>query len=124
MNVISRHLDYMIKNGIDVPEEHEQVSSFYWLPKLPPKNYGSRFIVASNKCTTKQLSSLLTSCFKTILTHYKQYCDGISKHSGINCFWFVNNSTEVLDMLHQMNKTSRARRFDSYDFATLYTNIP
>ena len=23
-----------------------------------------------------------------------------------------------------MNKTSRARRFDSYDFATLYTNIP
>ena len=37
-----------------------------------------RFIVASNKCTTKQLSSLLTSCFKTILTHYNNhYCDGI-----------------------------------------------
>ena len=38
--------------------------------------------------------------------------------------WIVNNSTEVLDRLHQINKTSRARLFDSYDFATLYTNIP
>ena len=33
-------------------------------------------------------------------------------------------STTLLDRLHQINKTSRARRFDSYDFSTLYTNIP
>ena len=37
------------------------------LPKLHKNPYGARFIAASNKCTTKQLSSLLTSCFKTIL---------------------------------------------------------
>ena len=113
-----------MKNEIDLQEQHEQLPSFYWLPKLHKKPYGSRFIAASNKCTTKQLSSVLTSCFKTILTNYKQYCDGIYNHSGINCFWIVNNSTEVLDRLHQINKTSRARRFDSYDFAILYTNIP
>ena len=29
-----------------------------------------------------------------------------------------------MDRLHQINKTSKARKFDSYDFATLYTNIP
>ena len=67
---------------------------------------------------------IVTSCFKTILTHYKQYYDGIYNHSGINCFWIINNSTEVLDRLHQINKTSSARRFESYNFATLYTNIP
>ena len=67
---------------------------------------------------------ITTSCFKTIITHYKQYCDGIYNHSGINCFWIINNSTEVLDRLHKINKTSRAKQFDSYDFATLYTNIP
>ena len=39
-------------------------------------------------------------------------------------FLDINNSTEVLDRLHEINKTSRARQFDSYDFATLYTNIP
>ena len=31
---------------------------------------------------------------------------------------------EVLDRLHNINKTSRAKSFNSYDFATLYTNIP
>ena len=109
-----------MRNEIEVQEQHEQLPSFYWLPKLHKKPYGSRFIAASNKCTTKRLSSLLTSCFKTIINHYKQYCAGIYNHSGINCFWIINNSTEVLDRLHKINKTSRV----SYDFATLYTNIP
>ena len=35
--LMSMHLDYMMKNGIDVPEQHEQLSSFYWLPKLHKK---------------------------------------------------------------------------------------
>ena len=43
-----------------------------YLRKLYKKPYGSRFIAASNKCTTKQLSSLLTSCFKNI-HNYIQY---------------------------------------------------
>ena len=37
MNIISRHLDYMVKNEIDVQEQHEQLPSFYWLPKLHKK---------------------------------------------------------------------------------------
>ena len=111
-----------MKNDIDVQEQHEQLPSIYWLPnyKLHKKPYGSRFIAASITCTIKQLSPLLTSCFKTIYYIY----DGIYNHSGINCYWIINNSTEVLDELHQINKTSRARKFYRYDFTTLYTNIP
>ena len=84
-NVVSRHLHYMMKNSIDVDSEHECLPSFYWLPKLHKTPYGTRFIAASNKCTSKRLSSLLTSCFKTILIHYKQYCEGIYRHTGVNC---------------------------------------
>ena len=62
----------MVKNGVDVSPEQEELPSFYWLPKLHKTPYGTRFIAASNKCITKQLSSLLTSCFKTILIHYKK----------------------------------------------------
>ena len=62
----------MTKNGIDVLEQHEQLPSFYWLPKLHKKTYSSWFIAASNKCTTKQL---LTSCFITIFTN--NYCDAM-----------------------------------------------
>ena len=89
-------------------------------------HYGTRFIAASNRCTTKQLSALLTSCYKTIITHFKQYCSGIYKHTGVNNFWIIaiDNSKEVLDRLQNINKNSRATSFDSYDFATVYTNIP
>ena len=49
VNIISRHLDYiMVKNEIDVQEQHEPFPSFYWLPKLHNKPYCSRFIAASN----------------------------------------------------------------------------
>ena len=44
VNIISRHLDYMVRNEIKVQEQHEQLPSFYWLPKLHKKPYGSRFI--------------------------------------------------------------------------------
>ena len=37
----------------------DSINSLNWFPKLHKKPYGSRFIAASNKCTTKQLSSLL-----------------------------------------------------------------
>ena len=73
MSVINRHLDYMLKSGIDVCEQHERLPSFYWLPKLHKTPYRTRFIAASNRCTTKQLSALLTSCFKTIINHFKPF---------------------------------------------------
>ena len=86
--------------------------------------YGCRFIAVSNKCTTKPLSSMLTSCFSTILTHYKEYCGGIYRHTGVNAFWIINNSQQVLEMLERVNTFGKAQHFDSFDFATLYTNIP
>ena len=124
VNMVSGHFDYMVKNGIDVSPEQEELPSFYWLSKLLKTPYDTRFIAASNKCTTKELSSLLASCFQTILIQYKEYCEGIYRHTGVNCYWIVDNSKEVLDRLHNINNVSHATCFDSYDFATLYTNIP
>ena len=39
----------------------------------------------------------------------------------MNCYWIVDNSKEVLKRLHNI---SHVKCFNSYDFATLYTNIP
>ena len=41
----------------------------------------------------------------------------------MNCSWVIDNSKEVLDRLHNINKVSGAKCFDSYDFSTLYTNL-
>ena len=87
-------------------------------------DYGSRFIAASSRCTTKPLSKLLTSCLNLIIQHYKEYNEGITRNSGANCFWIINNSTQVLNKLSKLNNTIAATHFDSFDFATLYTNIP
>ena len=123
-DIVLRHIKYMEHNGIVLQSEHETLPSFYRLPKLHKSPFGKRFIAASNKCTTKRLSTLLTACFKTTLTLYKQYCEEIYKRSGVNCFWVIENSLEVLEKLRRINKTSEARCFETYDFATLYTSVP
>ena len=97
--------------------------SIYWLPKLH-KN-----LMAPGSLLL-QINALQNSFHHYLLLVLKQYLLVINNivmvynHSGINCFWIINNSTEVLDRLHQINKTLRARQFDIYNFATLYTNTP
>ena len=122
--IVCRHIVYMKSKSISIPHEMEQLPCMYWLPKLHKTPFGSRFIAASNKCTTKPLSRLLTACLTTIMIHFKEYCDGIFRNTGVNCFWIINNSQQVLSSLSYLNKVSRAKHFDSFDFTTLYTNIP
>ena len=75
--VILDHLQYMTKVNINVEPDHEDLPSFYWLPKLHKNPYGKRFIAASNRCTTKSLSKLLTTCLAKITCHFREYCNGI-----------------------------------------------
>ena len=109
---------------IVVKPELECLPSFYWLPKLHKQPYGNRFIAASYRCTTKPLSRLLTSCLNTIINHFRQYCNGIYCRTGVNCFWVIENSQQVLSTLKKINYFSSAKHCDSYDFSTLYTSIP
>ena len=82
---------------------------------------GSKFITACSHCTAKPLSSILTTCVTTITQHYNEYCVG---NTVVNCFWIINNSQQALRKLHKVNESSSVRHFDSFDFSTLYTNIP
>ena len=45
--------------------------------------------------------------------------------TGVNCFWIIDNSQQVLSALSKIKYFSTAKHLDSYDFSTLYTsNIP
>ena len=99
----------------------EDLLAFYWLPKLHKKPCGTRFIAAFNKCTTKELSTLLTYCFTTITNHFKQNCEGIFRNTGINYFWIIHNSQHVLTTIQNLNATTKPKCFD---FSAPYTNIP
>ena len=114
----------MNSRNIKIPEDMKQLPTFYWLPKMHKNPFGSRFIAASSACTTKPLSQLLTSSLKLITKHFKEYCEGIARNTGANSFWIIDNAAEVLQKLKKLNRTKRAKQFNSFDFSTLYTNIP
>ena len=56
--------------------------------------------------------------------HFKQYCNGIYCKTGVNSFWIIDNSQQVLSALSKINYFPTAKHLDSYDFSTLYTSIP
>ena len=64
----------------------------------------------SSSCTTTSLSKVLTSCKKTY------------EREGINYFWSIKNSTEILSKLKA--KGFQASNISTYDFSTLYTTLP
>ena len=53
----------------------------------------------------------------------KKYCDVIYSHSGINQMWILKNSKELLDNFNSHSLAS-VNSIKTYDFYTLYTNIP
>ena len=68
--LIAGHVVDLAKWNIAVASKMKPLPTLYWLPKLHKSPYGSRFIAASNICTTKPLSRLLTSCLSL------EYCEG------------------------------------------------
>ena len=123
-HIVRTHISDMKRWNINIPLDMEELPSVYWLPKLHKNPYGNRFIAASNKCTTKPLSRLLTDCLTTVLVHYNEYCNGIFRNTGVNCCWVISNSQSVLDSIQRLSNAADAHSLNTYDFSTLYTNIP
>ena len=55
--------------GLFVDEDHNNLPTLYWLPRLHKRPYKSRFIASSSACTATELSILLTSCLTVIKNH-------------------------------------------------------
>jgi hypothetical protein len=91
--------------------------------KIIPK---SRYIAASNSCTTKPLSNIITICLKFIYNQHKKYCDSIYKYTGVKKMWIIHNSQAVLDQINNFNNDMKYKmnNINTYDLSTLYTNIP
>ena len=120
-DIISNHEKCCKNLGAEVSFNHEKLPTMYWIPKLHKNPYKARFIANSSMCTTNHLSKLLTSCLSTIKEHVKRYCDKTYENSGINLFWSIKNSSEVLTKLQ--SKNYQASKISTYDFSTLYTTL-
>ena len=72
--------------------------------------------------TTTVLSKLLTSCLTAVKKHWIRYYDTVYERDGINYFWSIKNSNDVLNKFK--SKNFRASKLSTYDFSTLYTTLP
>ena len=119
--IINLHKDKISKNfNINISDQDSSIPSLFWIPKLHKNPFKSRFIAGASKCTTKQLSVEVTLCLTAIRDHFRKYCNCIFKHTGINHFWSINNSTEFISKIKHRN----AKSINCFDFSTLYTNLP
>ena len=61
-DIINTHNTFMKSLGIELSDNNKKLPYFYWTPKLHKSPVKHHFIAGSSKCTTKELSSLLTLC--------------------------------------------------------------
>ena len=122
-SVVNKHcIDIETKFAVGITESQEKLPTFYWLPKLHKRLYKARFIANSSSCTTTSLSKELTSCLTAIKNHWIKYCEKTYEREGINYFWSIKNSSEILNKLK--TKGIQASTISTYDFSTLYTTLP
>ena len=105
---------------MSIEEKQDRLPTLYWLPKLHKRPYKARFIANSSSCTTTVLSKLLTSCLTAVKKHWIRYYDTVYERDGINYFWSIKNSNDVLNKFK--SKNFQASKLSTYDFSTLCTN--
>ena len=105
----------------DVKVENRKIPKLFMNPKFHKRPYKYRFIAGASKAITKELAVDVNLCLKLIKKAHKGYCKTIYNRTGYNYFWSVDNSKEVIDKL---NKIKNPLSVHTYDFSTLYTNLP
>ena len=122
-DIVNTHDTFMKSLGIELSDDDKRLPYLYWTPKLHEPPVKHRFIAGSSKCTTKQLSSLLTKILTVMKTGLEKYCSIKTSHTGVNNMWILKNSTNLLSSLSHLG-FHRATSIQTFDFSTLYTSIP
>ena len=102
-NIVKQHDEYMNDNKMSIPKKWMKLPKLYNIPKMhkiPPKQ---RFIAASNMCTTKPMSNIITKCLKLILIQHRKYCNTIYRRTKVNMMWIVDNNKNVLTTIDELN---------------------
>ena len=121
--MVNTHDTFMKSLDIELSDDDKRLPYLYWTPKLHKSPVKHRSIAGSSRCTTKQLSSLLTILLTVIKTGPERYCSTITSHTGVNNMWILKNSTNLLSSLSHLG-VHRATSIQTFDFSTLNTSIP
>ena len=127
-DIVNTHDTFVKSLGIELSDDDKKLPYLYWTPKLHKSQVKHRFIAGSSKCTTKELSSLLTKILTVIKTGLEKYCSIKTSHTGVNNMWILKNfSTLYTSIPHDLLKSRMNsiinNAFKHKNGATRYTHI-
>ena len=123
--IISEHKQYLANQfKINLENKMKKLPSMYWIPKMHKDPVSFRFIIASPCCSLKPLSKDITKIFKLFFDKIQIYNNKSRLWSGVNKFWIIQNNKNILKSINKLNKRKSAKQLSTFDFSTLYTNIP
>ena len=103
-SIVNTHsVDITAKFAVSINGKQDRLPTLYWLPKLHKRPYKAHFIANSSSCTTTVLSKLLISCLTAVKKHWIRYYDTVYERDGINYFWSIKNSNNVLNKFKSKN---------------------
>ena len=80
-DIVDTHATFMKSLGIELSDNDKKLPYLHWTPKLHKSSVKLCFIAGSSKCTTKQLSSLLTKILTVMKTGLEKYCSIKTSHT-------------------------------------------
>ena len=122
--IVDENVEYTERSGFKVDEREKDLPIMYWIPKMHKVPTASRFIIASQQCSTKQISKSVSNAFKLIFHQIQNFHKKAKFLRNYNKFWVLQNIEPVLDIIKRINRKKSAKSITTYDFSTLYTKIP
>ena len=123
-NTIIDYITSDIKNlRVPFDTSFNNLPFIYLTPKFHKTSITFRPIIASKNTITKPLSKDLCKVLKLIMTSCYKRSINFKLSTRINNFWIIDNTSQLLDMISNLNKTSNATRVTTYDFTSLYTTL-
>ena len=123
-DIVEENCEYAEHSGFKVDETEKKLPIMYWIPKMHKHPSASRFIIASKKCSTKQISKAVSNAFKLIFHQIENFHKKAKFLKNYNKFWILQNTEPILDIIKNINRRKRAKSISTYDFSTLYTKLP
>ena len=117
-DIVNTHDTFMKSLGIELSDDNKRLPYLYWAPKLHKFPVKHHFIAGSSKCTTEELSSLLTKILTVIKTGLEKYCSIKASHTGVNNMWTLKNSTNLQSLLGHLG-VCKATSIQTFGFSTL-----
>lgn len=123
-DIVRNHEEFCENLGIDVEDKSKKLPILYMMPKFHKSPVGARYIAASVSTSLKLLSKILSPILKSILEKMKYKVNYEFKFNDTSGYWVADNNFNIRKSLDRLSNMNKAHNINSFDFKTLYTNIP